>query len=421
VTNLRALLIVAAVSIGSALVVGLVSRAPASVRADQPPVEARDPSLGARFTEEQIARHGAYRAPAYVGFALALVVEFTLLIVLARGPWGRLVTAVERVPGGWPLRALILGAIAAALATLATLPLAFVRGYVIEHAWGRSTQDVTGWLGDVGRSLGVGAVIAGVAAVVFFTVLRWQPRVWWVLGWAAFTLLTAAMTFLYPIAIAPLFNRFTPLEEGSLRGRALAMASEAGVTVDEVLVADASRRTTAENAYVAGLGSSKQLVLYDTLLAAGSEDETLHVIAHELGHRAENHVPQNVLIASLGLFVGFGGLAWLSHRDRFWSWGGAEGIADLRAIPLLMLFVAVLTLLLMPVENLISRSHEGRADAIALELTDDPDTAISTFRRLAFSNLADLRPPAPVVALLYTHPPIDERIERALRAGGHDG
>ena len=405
----------AAVSIGSALIVALVSRTPADVRSDEPSVEARDPSLGADFTDAQIARHGAYRAPSYLGFALSIVIELTLLIVLARGPWGRLVDKIASVPGGWPVHALLLGAIGAVLATIAALPLAYVRGYAIEHAWGRSTQDLVGWLADIARSLGIGAVIAAISALVFFALVRWQPRTWWILGWAAFTVLTALMTFLYPIVIAPLFNKFTPLEEGSLRDRAFAMAREAGVSVDDVLVADASRRTTAENAYVAGIGSSKRLVLYDTLLAAGSEDETLHVVAHELGHRSENHVLLNVVIASIGLLAGFGALAWLSHRSGYWAWGGAEGITDLRAIPMILIFVTVATLVLTPLESLISRNHEAKADEIALELTDDPETAIRTFRRLAFSNLADLRPPEVAVAVLFTHPPIPDRIESAMQ------
>lgn len=420
-TNTRALLIVAAVSIGSALLVALVSRTPASVRHDEAPAAAREPSLGASFTDEQVARHGAYRAPGYVAFGLSIAIEVTLLIALARGPWGRLVDSLERVPGGWPVRALLLGAIAAVLVTAAALPLAYVRGYAIEHAWNRSTQDLVGWLSDVGRSLGIAAVIAAVSVLVFFAVVRWQPRTWWVLGWAAFTALTALMTFLYPIVIAPLFNTFTPLEEGSLRERSLEMAREAGVDVDEVYVADASRRTTAENAYVAGIGGSKRLVLYDTLVESADEDAALHVVAHELGHRSENHVVQNVAIASAGLLVGFAALAWLSHRAGFWAWGGASGIGDLRAIPLLMLFVTVVSLVLLPAENLISRRHEARADEIALELTNDPTTAVRSFRRLAFSNLADLRPPAAAVWLLYTHPPIPQRIQAALRFEQNEG
>lgn len=414
-TTPKALLIIGAVSLAAAALVAFVSRTPAEVRRAEAPVEARDPSLGARFTEEQIARHGAYRGPAYLGFALSLVVEVTLLLVLARGPWARLVGTVGRLPGGWVLHALVLGAIAATLASLVALPLNFVRGYVIEHAWGRSTQDLVGWASDVSRSLAIGAVVAGVASLVFFAVVRWQPRTWWLIGWVAFTILTLAMTFLYPVVIAPLFNRFTPLEAGPLRDRALGLARSAGVDVDEVLVADASRRTTSENAYVAGIGGSQRLVLYDTLLRSGSDDETLHVVAHELGHRSEGHVGQNVLIASVGLLVGFGGLALLSHRQALWDWAGASSIADLRAIPLLLLFMTVATVVLLPVENLISRAHERKADEIALELTDNPDAAIGSFRRLAFANLADLRPHPLAVSLLYTHPPIRERIVSALR------
>lgn len=411
----RAILIVTIVSIGAAALLAFLSRTPASVRADEPSKSERAADLGASFTDEQVARHGAYRGAGYLSFGLSILVELTLLIVLARGPWARIVDSVERVPGGWPVRALLLGAIAATLATLVSLPLGYVRGYAIEHAWGRSTQDVAGWLTDIARGVGIGAVVAGVSVLVFFAVVRWQPRTWWLLGWLAFTALTALMTFLYPIAIAPLFNRFTPLEEGSLREKSLALAEEAGVNVDEVLVADASRRSTTENAYVAGLWGSKRLVLYDTLVASGDEDETLHVVAHELGHRAEGHVWQNVVLASGGLLLGFGALAWLAGRSAFWSWGGASGISDLRAIPLLMLFVTAVTLLLTPIENTISRSHEAKADRIALELTEDPDTAVRTFRRLAFSNLADLRPPRAAIWLLYTHPSIPQRIEDALR------
>lgn len=411
----RAVLLVGAVSIGSALILALASRTPATVRLNEPGQEARDPALGASFTDEQVARHGAYRAPGYLAFGLSLIVELTLLVVLCRGPWIGIVGSLERLPGGWPVRALLLGAIAALLGSVVSLPLSYVRGYAMEHAWARSTQDVAGWFSDVGRSLGIAAVVAGVSALVFFAMIRWQPRTWWFLGWVAFTALTALMTFLYPIAIAPLFNKFTPLEEGSLRDRSLELAAQAGVSVDDVLVADASRRSTAENAYVAGIGSSKRLVLYDTLIRSGTEEETLHVVAHELGHRAENHVFKNVLIASGGLFLGFGALFWLSKRASFWDWAGADGISDLRSIPLLMLFVSIVTLLLLPVENFISRTHETRADEIALELTDDPETAVRTFRRLGFSNLADLRPPDIAVGLLYTHPSIPERIEAALR------
>lgn len=195
------------------------------------------------------------------------------------------------------------------------------------------------------------------------------------------------------------------------------MAAEAGIEVDRVLVADASRRTTSENAYVAGFGSTRQVVVYDTLLEAGGRDETLFIVAHELGHQRANHVLKNVALASLALLGSFALLAWLGAGTWPWSWAGAEGVGDLRALPLLAAFALLVGFLLLPLENYASRSFERQADETALELTDDPDTAVMTFRRLAFANIADLDPPRIAVWTLYTHPPIPDRIELFLAPG----
>lgn len=390
-------------------VVGLVSRTPAEVRADRPGRTDTDPTLGARFTEEQIARHGSYRAPAYLSFVVATTVPLVLLVLLVRGPFAGLVDRVAGVPGGWPVHALVVTIVVAALSTLVLLPLAFVR-FRIDQAWGLSTQDLGGWAGDQVKALAVGAAMAAIAAVAFFGAVRAAPRTWWLWGWAVFTLLTALLFFLYPVVIAPLFNRFTPLEAGHLRERVLALGDAAHVPLDEVLIADASRRTTAENAYVAGLGATKRLVLYDTLLAAGDDEETLFVVAHELGHRRERHIAKGLVLASGGLLTGFAVLYWLSLRAAPWAWAGASGVGDLRALPLLLVFLSVMGLLATPLQMAASRAMERDADRIAIELTGEPDPAVRSFRRLAFSNLSDLRPPRALVWLLYSHPPVTERI-----------
>ena len=416
----RAILTVATMSLVAAALVGLASRAPAELRARPDDPGATDASLGSSFTDEQVARHAAYQRPGYVSFALGLVVQVVTLVVLARGPWQRLVDALEGRIGAWPVRALVAGVIAGLILTAVALPLAFVRGYVVEHAWDLSTQDLGGWIADRAKGAAVGAVTSAIAALVFFAVVRWQPRAWWALGWAAFTALTAVMFFLWPVVIAPLFNRFTPLEPGSLNDRARALAHEAGVPVDEVLVADASRRTTAENAYVAGLGRTKRLVLYDTLLRSDREDQTLFVVAHELGHQARDHVLKNLVIAAAGLGAAFAFLGWLGGRNGFWEWGAASGPGDLRAIPLLALLSIGLTLAGMPIESALSRRDEAEADRVAIRLTDDPDAAVSAFRRLALANLADLDPPPIAVAAFYSHPPIRDRIDAVLATKEQD-
>ena len=408
--------IVLLASCAAALIVALSSRAPAEIRGAEAGREATDPSLGDDFTDRQIERHGIYRRSSYLGFVLGLAVEVSALLLLARGPLARLVDATSGWRGGFLVQAAAIGIAVALLTTLAALPLSFVRGYVINSAWGLSTQNVAGWALDVAKGLGIGAVMAAAATVAFFAVVRWQPRTWWIWGWVAFTFLTMLLVWLYPVLVAPLFNKFTPLEDTQLTQRITNIAEEAGVEVDDVLVADASRRTTSENAYVAGFGGTKQVVVYDTLLKAGGEDETLFVVAHELGHQKENHVPKGILVSSLGLLVGFGVLKLLSGWQPLWSWAGATGIQDLRAIPLVLLVATILGVLTLPVQNTISRSFESRADAIAFDLTEDPDVAIRSFRRLALSNLADLRPPRLAVLWLFTHPPIAERIDAALAA-----
>jgi STE24 endopeptidase len=404
---------IAGVALLAALVLALFSRTPADVRRAEAPDGATDSSLGATFTGEQIARHGAYREAAYSLFVLGLVVEIAALVIVIRGPAGRMVEWLQRVPGGWAVRAALFGAIVSVILALSAIPLGYVFGYVVQHAWGLSNQGIGDWLIDRSRSTAIAAGFAALAAVVFFGIVRWQPRSWWLWGWASFTILTAALSFLWPVLIAPLFNRFTPLPDGSLRTRVLTLARDAGVDVGEVYVIDASKRSSIENAYVAGLGSTKQMVLYDTLIEADDEDATAFVVAHELGHQVEGHVLKNVAVASTGMLLGFAALTWLAQRPGVLSWVGASGISDLRILPAILLFVLVANLVALPFQNLVSRRFEARADEIALDLTDDPATATRVFRRLAFANLSDLRPPQPAVTMLFTHPPIASRIDSA--------
>ena len=411
-----AVVVLALLASASAGAVAVAARTPLEVRRDSPPKDATRASLGATFTSAQIARHGAYRGPAYLALGLGIALQLATLVVVARGPWGRLVGALERVPAGWGVHAAAAGAVLAIVALAVALPVGFVRGFAMEKAWGLSTQDLAGWASDQIRAALVGGVTAALAAAAFVAVVRWQPRAWWLWGWAAFTLLSATLVFLWPVVIAPLFNRFTPLQDEGLATRIQAVARAAGVDVREVLVADASRRSTAENAYVAGLGATKRMVLYDTLLEAGHEDETMFVVAHELGHEAEGHVLKNVILSSCGLLVGFAFLAWLGTRTWMWSWAGASGPGDVRALPVVATFAVLMSLLTLPFETAVSRRFEARADEIAISLTKAPDVAVRTFRRLAFANLADLDPPRAAVTLLYTHPPLPDRIRGVLSA-----
>lgn len=392
------------------------SRTPASVRAAGPPSGAYDATRGAGFTDEEIARHGAYRGPAYLYTALAIVLELVTLVALVRSLVPRLAERIATIPGGWLTQVAVVAAVVVAALTLVTIPLDFVRGYVMERAWALSTQDLGGWVGDRLRVVLVALVTGIIPTLAFFGIVRWFPRTWWLWGWGTFTFLTIVLAFLWPVLIAPLFNRFTPLPDGSLKQRVVALASKAGVGLDDVLVADASKRSTAENAYVAGIGSTKRMVLYDTLLESGTEAETAYVAAHELGHEVHSHIWKSLAIASAGLLAGFAVLAWLAPTEWFLRWAGAGGVEDVRLLPALVLFAFVAGLVVTPLQNFFSRGFEREADRVAIELTEDPGTAIETYRRLGLKNLADLRPPGVAVALLFTHPPIPERIADILDA-----
>lgn len=405
----RALLVALCVSSASAGVLALVSRTPPEIRAPQ--TDAGHSTDG--FTDAQVARHGAFRGPLYLAYALSIAVQATTLLLLRGRGIGQVATWAQDLAGGWLVRSAAVVAVVAASMALVALPLAFVRGYAIQHAWHLSNQDVSAWMMDQAKGLGLSLVFAAIAAAAFFAVVRWQPRTWWLWGAGAFTVLTLALVFLFPIAVAPLFNRFTPLEDDALVPRIHALAERAGVEVDQVLVADASTRSSAENAYVAGLGTTKRVVLYDTLLEAGEVDETLFVVAHELAHEREQHVLKGVGVSALGLFLGFAVLAWLISGGWLLRWAGTGSLLDLRVVPVLLLFLLLAGLVAQPVQNAVSRSFERRADAIAFELVGDTEPAVRAFRRLAISNIADLRPPAAAVWFFFGHPPIAARIAAA--------
>jgi STE24 endopeptidase len=204
----------------------------------------------------------------------------------------------------------------------------------------------------------------------------------------------------------PVFNRFTPLQEGQTRGDVLALAREAGVKVGQVYEVDASRRTTAANAYVTGLGPTKRVVLYDTLLRDFTPSEVRLVVAHELGHQHFRDVPRGLLF--LALTAPFGMLAVARVGERLAPRGGAT------IVPATALAAALLTPVIGAAGNQLSRGIEVRADRFAMELTGDPAALVGFHRRIAVQNVADPDPPRWVRVLFGTHPTTLERIGHAL-------
>ena len=382
---------------------------PLQVRGDRAPV---DPS--ADFTAAQIARATAYRAavrpPAYASLVLTLAVT----VLLGLSPLGaRLVDAVSApLGGGWGWRVLLGGLAVTAVGRLIVLPLdAWAES--VRRRYGLSTQTWGSWLVDVGKSYGVGLVITLVVLFVVFALIRWSPQWWWGWGAAAGALLVVVISFAYPVVIEPVFNKFTPLQEGPLRTSLLDMAERDGVPARDVLVADASRRTTALNAYVSGFGATRRIVVYDTLLEKASPDEVRLVVAHELGHAKRRDVLVGTLLGAVGSATLVCVLALALRSQGLLRRAGVESAGDPRALALVLAIVAVIAAVSGPVQVLVSRRIETRADIHALDLTRDPQTFVEMQRRLSVTNLSDPQPPALVFGLFATHPTGPQRIALA--------
>lgn len=371
------------------------------------------------FTDHQIQTARAYQSPRYVAYALALALGLSVLIVLAFTPLGdRLLIPLRRLP--WPVAAAGTAVVVLLARAILRFPIAFWRGHLHERAWGFSTQSAAGWLLDWAKALGISLVLTGLVYVAFVGLVRTAPRAWpWIAASGA-AVLVVALSFLSPIVIEPIFNRFSPVEDPSLVRELRTLADRAGVPIREVLVADASRRTTKENAYVSGFGRSRRLVLHDTLLRR-DRDEVILVAAHELGHRKHRHVELGTLLGAAGAALTVLVL-WLTVRSGTPVVAArATGLTDPRLFPLLLLVVSLLTVAVQPMSNWVSRRFETEADRFALQITGDLGTYVDTERGLALRNRSDLDPNPLVYRLLFTHPAPAERIGLATEGEGPKG
>ncbi|MCA1710879.1 MAG: M48 family metallopeptidase [Actinobacteria bacterium] len=363
---------------------------------------ARD--FSAAEVAREVAYHDAVRPPAYASLVLGLL--FSGLLGLT--PLGARLIAGVSPARGWAWQVLLGTLALTAAGRLVTLPLA-AQAERVQRRYGLSTQTWGSWLTDVGKGVLVSTALTGVVLVAVFGLVRIAPRTWW--AWAAGV--TAAFvllgSFVYPLVVEPVFNSFRPLPAGELRIDLLALAERDHVPVKDVLVADASRRTTALNAYVSGFGSTRRIVLYDTLVRTATPQEVELVVAHELGHAKRQDVLHGTLLGAVGAAAGVCVLALLLTSGLVRR-AGAFGVGDPRVIALLLFVVALGTLLLSPVTNVVSRRIEARADVHSLDLTRDPATFIASEQRLARTNLGDLEPNRFAYLVFATHPSTTERI-----------
>jgi len=349
------------------------------------------------FTPDEVARARAYHRPLYLALAADIALSTVVTALLAFSWLGdRLFDATA---GPWWVRSLLFTVLVLALIETARLPLAFWRGFIRERRWGFSTQSGRAWAVDQLKGFGVGVVLTGAALVALIGSVRLFPSWWPLVAAVGALVLVLLLVFVAPLLLEPIFNRFEPLADAELAAALRGLAQRAGVPVRDVLVADASRRTRKHNAYVSGIGRTRRVVIFDTLLGEAAQSELEVVVAHELGHRRHRDVAKATLLAmaSAGLAVL---VAWPLDPTP-------------RHIPLLLLVWGLLELASLPLTAAFSRRLERRADRFAIELTRDAGAFETAFRRLAKANLADLDPPRLVYALIFTHPTPVQRIAAA--------
>ncbi len=385
--------------------------APPAPRADQ---LAALSDLPADAVQRGRQLHAALRFSSYGSLLLAFVVALALGLT----PLGARIVSVVGHPfgGNWVARALLGGLAIVLIGELVVLPLAAIRETVLRR-YGLSTQTWASWTLDLVKGYAIGAVIGAVVLLGFFGLARLAPRWWWGFAALAAAGLTVLFSFVFPVLVEPVFNKFTPMPDGPLRTSLMTMAADDGVPVRDVLVADASRRTTALNAYVSGLGPTRRIVVYDTLLREAPPAEVEAVVAHELGHAYDNDVLTGTLLGALGAAAAVCAVYLIGSWTGLLRLAGVDSIAEPRAIALLLALAAVAGLVFTPLQQLVSRRIEARADAHALALTGDPATVQSLEQRLATQNLSDVDPPWLEYIMFASHPSIVERIAAARAYG----
>ncbi|AVT03402.1 peptidase M48 [Paracidovorax avenae] len=331
--------------------------------------------------------------------------------------------ALLSVLGGGMVQQIALLAAFALVSGLIDLPLAAYQTFVLEERFGFNKTTPRLWLKDLAQSTLMGAVIGLPLAALILWLMGAAGALWWLWAWGAWVAFSLALMVIYPLLIAPLFNRFQPLEDESLKARVTALMQRCGFAAKGLFVMDGSRRSAHANAYFTGFGAAKRVVFYDTLLRQLHPGEVEAVLAHELGHFKHRHITKRMVGVFAMALLGFALLGWLSGQIWFYQGlgvqpavllpGQPEGSAANDALALLLFLLAtpVLTFFISPVFAQLSRRDEFEADAYAMAQADGSDLA-SALLKLYEDNASTLTPDPVYARFYYSHPPASERLAR---------
>jgi STE24 endopeptidase len=368
-------------------------------------------------------------APTYkksVSYTLAksrfgVITEIFDTLVLALVVFGGVLPMLYSLVVGWGgpdtvwTRALFI-LLAMVLLSVPSLPFEWWEQFRLEGRFGFNKSTPGLWVADKFKGVLLMFAIGFPLLWVLLSLVNWAGDAWWIWGFAFMFGFQLLMLILYPKVILPLFNKLTPLPEGELRNRLMALGDRTGFRAQTIEVIDGSKRSGHSNAYFTGFGRFRRIVLFDTLIAQLTPEELEAVLAHEIGHYRRGHIPKMIALSAVMMFGGFAVIAWLSRSTWF---NLAFGFPPGEIAPSFLLFgllSGVVTFWFAPLGNLLSRKYEYEADAFAREAMGGPSSMVAALRKLAQKNLSNLTPHPWFSGFYYSHPTLVER-EAALLKG----
>jgi STE24 endopeptidase len=340
-----------------------------------------------------------------------------LVVVLFSGmlPWayGVFLNGLGGLP--WAM-GLFLFAVGVVL-SIPDLPFAWYAQFRLEERFGFNTSTQKLWWADRLKGLLLAILIGYPLLVLILYLVVWTGRFWWLWAWGAMMGFQLLMAVLAPVLILPLFNKFTPLPEGTLRARLLELARRTSFRAKSILVMDGSKRSRHSNAFFTGFGAFRRIVLFDTLIQQLLESELEAVLAHEIGHFKKKHIPKMLLASAAASLAGFYLLSWLVRQDWFFSAFGFSTEAFVAALLVFGLLAGVVTFWFSPVIHWWSRRYEYEADAFAAKAVAQAASLIGALRKLNEKNLSNLTPHPLYSGFYYSHPTMLEREQALLERG----
>lgn len=371
-----------------------------------------------KVDREKFSRIAAYTADSTrFGIGARLFDQGLLLVILLTGflPW--LAAVINTLHIGFIGSGLIFFAALAMIGNLFDIPFDLYSTFVIEDRYGFNTRTIRLWFSDWIKGMAISYLLGGIIILLLLALVNYFKDTWWFLAWIGISVFELLILWLYPVLIAPLFNKFEPIASRELETKIGTLMAKAGLAVKGVFQMDAGKRSKHTNAYFTGLGRTKRIVLFDTLLASHSDDEILSVLAHETGHWMKKHTIKQLILLEVLSLIGLFIVAKLLDWSLIYQTFGFQAQIEYIGLFLVPVILSPLGYFMRPVGSAISRRYERQADDVVVKLMETTRPMKDALIRLSADNLANLVPHPLYSWFNYSHPPPVQRIERLEKLG----